>query len=94
MSLTSVALDSTTALASATVSLIGNLSDPIPSEILHDPPDPAALATNPPRHANAVGYFMIGLAIVTLASVMNAAGLNLTKLDHVSSKPLLSILLK
>ena len=28
---------------------------------------------------------MIGLGIVTLASIMNAAGLNITKLDHVST---------
>jgi hypothetical protein len=34
-------------------------------------------------HQNAVAAFIIGLAIVTLASVLNAAGLNLTKLDHV-----------
>jgi hypothetical protein len=32
---------------------------------------------------NAVVAFIIGLSIVTLASVLNAAGLNLTKLDHV-----------
>ncbi|KAI0051182.1 hypothetical protein FA95DRAFT_1554753 [Auriscalpium vulgare] len=37
----------------------------------------------PAHHANAVVAFIIGLAIVTLASVLNAAGLNLTKLDHV-----------
>lgn len=38
----------------------------------------------PPRHgASPVVAFIIGLAIVLLASVLNAAGLNLTKLDHV-----------
>ncbi|KAI0035873.1 hypothetical protein K488DRAFT_37109, partial [Vararia minispora EC-137] len=37
----------------------------------------------PVHHANPVVAFIIGLAIVTLASVLNAAGLNLTKLDHV-----------
>jgi len=43
----------------------------------------------PAHHANPVVAFIIGLAIVTLASILNAAGLNLTKLDHVrtSAKP-------
>jgi hypothetical protein len=36
------------------------------------------------HHASSVVAFIIGLAIVLLASVLNAAGLNLTKLDHVS----------
>lgn len=39
--------------------------------------------------------FIIGLAIILLASVLNAAGLNLTKLDHVSPQlspcPLLTL---
>jgi hypothetical protein len=38
---------------------------------------PASRANNP------VVAFIIGLAIILLASVLNAAGLNLTKLDHV-----------
>jgi hypothetical protein len=42
----------------------------------------AALVHHAP-HQNAVAAFIIGLAIVTLASVLNAAGLNLVKLDHV-----------
>jgi len=37
----------------------------------------------PARHANPVVAFIIGLAIILLASILNAAGLNLTKLDHV-----------
>ncbi|KDQ53544.1 hypothetical protein JAAARDRAFT_39231 [Jaapia argillacea MUCL 33604] len=37
----------------------------------------------PAHHANPVVAFIIGLAIITLASILNAAGLNLTKLDHV-----------
>ncbi|KAI0093398.1 hypothetical protein BDY19DRAFT_923533 [Irpex rosettiformis] len=37
----------------------------------------------PAHHANPIVAFIIGLGIVTLASLMNAAGLNLTKLDHV-----------
>ena len=32
---------------------------------------------------NPVAAFVIGLGIVLLASVLNAGGLNLTKLDHV-----------
>ncbi|KAL0956504.1 hypothetical protein HGRIS_002647 [Hohenbuehelia grisea] len=42
------------------------------------PPDDA-----PIRHANPVVAFIIGLSIVLLASILNAAGLNLTKFDHV-----------
>ena len=41
-----------------------------------------------PVHSRRVGpvvAFIIGLCIVLLASVLNAAGLNLTKLDHVSN---------
>jgi len=38
----------------------------------------------PPVHGpNPVVSFIIGLAIIILASILNAAGLNLTKLDHV-----------
>jgi hypothetical protein len=37
----------------------------------------------PAHHASPVVAFIIGLAIVLLASILNAAGLNLTKLDHV-----------
>lgn len=40
----------------------------------------------PAHHASPVVAFIIGLAIVTLASILNAAGLNLTKLDHVSMR--------
>ena len=39
--------------------------------------------TNGVRHGKPVIAFIIGLSIITLASVLNAAGLNLTKLDHV-----------
>ncbi|KAJ6593981.1 hypothetical protein B0H19DRAFT_918238 [Mycena capillaripes] len=41
---------------------------------------------SPPHHAphgNPVVAFIIGLSIILLASILNAAGLNLTKLDHV-----------
>ncbi|CAA7259134.1 unnamed protein product [Cyclocybe aegerita] len=37
----------------------------------------------PAHHASPVAAFIIGLSIVLLASVLNAAGLNITKLDHV-----------
>lgn len=51
-------------------------------------PAPTTLADHraddvPAHHASPVVAFIIGLGIVTLASIMNAAGLNLTKLDHV-----------
>ncbi|KAH9944703.1 hypothetical protein B0H21DRAFT_709546 [Amylocystis lapponica] len=45
------------------------------------PPDYAT--DDPPHHASPVVAFIIGLAIIILASILNAAGLNLTKLDHV-----------
>ncbi|KAH7913135.1 hypothetical protein BJ138DRAFT_1146655 [Hygrophoropsis aurantiaca] len=35
------------------------------------------------QHGSPVVAFIIGLAIIILASILNAAGLNLTKLDHV-----------
>lgn len=43
--------------------------------------------TNGVRHGKPVIAFIIGLSIITLASVLNAAGLNLTKLDHVRAAP-------
>lgn len=47
---------------------------------------PVAATDEPgsPHHASPVVAFIIGLAIILLASILNAAGLNLTKLDHVS----------
>ena len=36
-----------------------------------------------PGQADPVVAFIIGLSIILLASILNAAGLNLTKLDHV-----------
>ncbi|KAI0311618.1 hypothetical protein OF83DRAFT_1177400 [Amylostereum chailletii] len=47
------------------------------------PPESPTGDPVPAHHASPVVAFIIGLAIVTLASVLNAAGLNLTKLDHV-----------
>lgn len=49
-----------------------SLSEPLPDEI------PVTTRT-----ASPVVAFIIGLAIILLASILNAAGLNLTKLDHV-----------
>ena len=49
--------------------------------------DPAPAPVPVPGHfrrANPVVAFIIGLSIIILASVLNAAGLNLTKLDHVT----------
>ncbi|KAG1862586.1 hypothetical protein DFJ58DRAFT_775862 [Suillus subalutaceus] len=37
----------------------------------------------PAHHASPLVAFIIGLAIILLASILNAAGLNITKLDHV-----------
>jgi hypothetical protein len=52
-----------------------------------NPPSPTSSATDPvPAHnASPIVAFIIGLAIILLASILNAAGLNLTKLDHVWS---------
>ena len=43
----------------------------------------ASTNSDPPRSINPVVAFIIGLSIILLASILNAAGLNLTKLDHV-----------
>ena len=58
-----------------------NESDPIlvPVPI----PVPIPVQDHRVRHENTVIAFIIGLSIIILASVLNAAGLNLTKLDHV-----------
>lgn len=68
---------SSTSLASTTI-----MSSPIPSAF-----EPPPLDDVPAHHASPVVAFIIGLGIVTLASIMNAAGLNLTKLDHVGLLP-------
>lgn len=41
---------------------------------------------SPTHDSNPVVAFIIGFGIIILASILNAAGLNLTKLDHVSLK--------
>ena len=46
-------------------------------------PLPVPIQTGSIRHGSPVVAFIIGLSIIILASVLNAAGLNLTKLDHV-----------
>jgi len=61
--------------SSTLVASSSSIPTPTPSSVLNDPV--------PAHHANAVVAFIIGLAIVILASILNAAGLNLTKLDHV-----------
>lgn len=60
-------------------SLVRRQDEDDPSKSMPPPPDDYV----PAHHASPVVAFIIGLAIVTLASVLNAAGLNLTKLDHV-----------
>jgi|SRR5712671_4462542 len=63
-----------------------NQSDPVLLPIPVPIPIPVPpQAHSGPRHANTVIAFIIGLSIIILASVLNAAGLNLTKLDHVFS---------
>jgi len=49
-------------------------------------PSPAG-ADGAGHHTNTVVAFITGFAIIMMASVLNAAGLNLTKLDHVSTVP-------
>ncbi|GBE81573.1 hypothetical protein SCP_0313020 [Sparassis crispa] len=63
-------MDSSTLVSSTVASLPSSVASP-------DDTVPA------PRHGNPVAAFIIGLAIIILASILNAAGLNLTKLDHV-----------
>lgn len=43
----------------------------------------ASAPEHPRNPLNPVVAFMIGLSIILIASILNAAGLNLTKLDHV-----------
>jgi magnesium transporter len=65
-----------------------NESNPILVPVPIPVPVPVpAHETNDVRHGKPVIAFIIGLSIVTLASVLNAAGLNLTKLDHVRAVP-------
>ena len=68
----------TSSIATSTTSLFSS-----------DASEPTAQGTPTVHHSrakdNPVIAFIIGLAIVLLASVLNAGGLNLTKLDHVSS---------
>ncbi|EIN11788.1 hypothetical protein PUNSTDRAFT_119034 [Punctularia strigosozonata HHB-11173 SS5] len=60
---------------SANVSLTASTALPSPTTLVDDPV--------PAHHANPVVAFIIGLSIVLLASILNAAGLNITKVDHV-----------
>ncbi len=60
-----------------------NESDPILVPVPVPIPVPVPAQDHRVRHANTVIAFIIGLSIIILASVLNAAGLNLTKLDHV-----------
>ncbi len=65
---------------------LNNESDPILIPVPIPIPVPVP-ETNDVRHGKPVIAFIIGLSIITLASVLNAAGLNLTKLDHVRAAP-------
>ncbi|KAF5370891.1 hypothetical protein D9758_002030 [Tetrapyrgos nigripes] len=48
-----------------------------------DDPSSSDIPPQTPHHLNPVIGFIIGLSIILVASILNAAGLNLTKLDHV-----------
>lgn len=71
-------LVASTILASITATASSLASTPTDMPPLDSSNDPV-----PAHHANPVAAFIIGLVIVILASILNAAGLNLTKLDHV-----------
>ncbi|KAG0706124.1 hypothetical protein DFH29DRAFT_903765 [Suillus ampliporus] len=59
-------------------------SDPTPtSTIVQAAVESSASDLVSAHHASPVVAFIIGLAIILLASILNAAGLNITKLDHV-----------
>ena len=45
----------------------------------------------PVHHDNPVVAFIIGLSIILLASILNAGGLNLTKLDHVCLQTIFTV---
>lgn len=65
------------------------MDDPSPSPSPIPVPDEISVNKNT---ASPVVAFIIGFSIILLASVLNAAGLNLTKLDHVGSLVFLSAL--
>jgi amino acid transporter len=71
MASTSTSITSTTILISSTISTLPSHTN----SVLNDPV--------PAHNVNPIVAFIIGLAIILLASILNAAGLNLTKLDHV-----------
>lgn len=72
-------LSATSTATTSTLSATSSLSSAVPSATPLLPIEDAV----PAHHASPVVAFIIGLAIVLLASILNAAGLNLTKLDHV-----------
>lgn len=84
-------MDNSTYLFTSTLSSLSPSTSammPTPTAApLFDSSDPSTDPV-PAHHASPVVAFMIGLVIITLASILNAAGLNLTKLDHVRHLPL------
>lgn len=56
--------------------------DPTPTS-LQAPAESSTSDLSSAHGASPVVAFIIGLTIILLASILNAAGLNLTKLDHV-----------
>ncbi|TCD71594.1 hypothetical protein EIP91_007341 [Steccherinum ochraceum] len=70
---------STSSTPSASLTSLISSAIPTPTDVA----PPLLQDAVPAHHASPVVAFIIGLAIVILASILNAAGLNLTKLDHV-----------
>lgn len=69
---------------SAAASLTTSVPTLLTSTIAQATAEPSATDLVSAHHASPVVAFIIGLAIILLASILNAAGLNITKLDHVS----------
>jgi hypothetical protein len=69
---------------SAAASLVTSVPT-LTSSIAQATEEPSTGELTSAHHASPLVAFIIGLAIILLASILNAAGLNITKLDHVSS---------
>ncbi|KAK7675965.1 hypothetical protein QCA50_021078 [Cerrena zonata] len=76
-------MDSSSTILSSTESSIPSITASASTSVLPSITSSPSLDPVPAHHASPVVAFIIGLAIVILASILNAAGLNLTKLDHV-----------
>ncbi|KAH6910354.1 hypothetical protein BKA70DRAFT_1100903 [Coprinopsis sp. MPI-PUGE-AT-0042] len=68
-----------TLVSEVATSTLASIIQPSPSTLPSKPKDDGV----PAHGASPVVAFLIGLSIILIASIMNAAGLNLTKYDHV-----------